>query len=82
MFSEYKEAFNLFDRDGSGTITSKELSIAMRSLGQNPSEDELESIMKEVDIDGRNTKYYKHVDNLSLGLPNMLDANRLATKTS
>ena len=53
---EYKEAFNLFDRDGSGTITSKELSIAMRSLGQNPSEEQLESIMKEVDIDGKNMK--------------------------
>ena len=54
-FSEYREAFNLFDRDGSGTITSKELAIAMRSLGQNPSEDQLEAIMKEVDVDGTNT---------------------------
>ena len=50
--TEYKEAFKIFDRDGSGTITSKELSIAMRSLGQNPSEDELEQMMREVDIDG------------------------------
>lgn len=50
--AEYREAFNIFDRDGSGTITSKELAIAMRSLGQNPSEDQLEKIMQEVDVDG------------------------------
>lgn len=35
---EYREAFKLFDKDGNGTITSKELGIAMRSLGQNPTE--------------------------------------------
>ena len=52
MFTEYREAFKIFDRDGSGTITSRELAIAMRSLGQNPSEDQLEKMMTEVDIDG------------------------------
>ena len=52
LLPEYREAFNIFDRDGSGTITSKELAIAMRSLGQNPSEDQLEKIMQEVDVDG------------------------------
>lgn len=49
---ELREAFSIFDRDGSGSITSKELGIAMRSLGQNPSEEELETMMAEVDIDG------------------------------
>ena len=55
VISEYREAFNWFDRDGSGAISSNELDLALRSLGQNPSEDELEAIMKEVDIDGTNT---------------------------
>ena len=40
--SELKEAFSLFDRDGDGTISAKELGTVMRSLGQNPSEDELQ----------------------------------------
>ncbi|XP_052769116.1 calmodulin-A-like isoform X2 [Mya arenaria] len=49
---EYREAFNIFDRDGSGAISIKELEIAMRSLGQNPNEEELERMIKEVDKDG------------------------------
>jgi len=34
--AEFKEAFSLFDRDGDGKITSKELGVVMRSLGANP----------------------------------------------
>ena len=30
---EYKEAFNLFDRNGDGNITTAELGTVMRSLG-------------------------------------------------
>ena len=39
---EFKEAFSLFDKDGDGTITTKELGTVMRSLGQNPTEAELQ----------------------------------------
>ncbi|XP_003379465.1 calmodulin [Trichinella spiralis] len=49
---EFREAFRLFDKDGNGTITTKELGIAMRSLGQNPTEQELLDMINEVDIDG------------------------------
>ena len=52
FFSEFKEAFLLFDKDGDGTITTKELGTVMRSLGQNPTEAELQDMINEVDADG------------------------------
>ncbi len=52
LYSEFKEAFSLFDKDGDGTITTKELGTVMRSLGQNPTEAELQDMINEVDADG------------------------------
>ena len=52
LFPEFKEAFSLFDKDGDGTITTKELGTVMRSLGQNPTEAELQDMINEVDADG------------------------------
>ncbi len=51
--SEFKEAFALFDKDGDGSITTKELGTVMRSLGQNPTESELQDMINEVDADGK-----------------------------
>ncbi|XP_063714045.1 neo-calmodulin-like [Symsagittifera roscoffensis] len=50
--SEYQTAFSLFDEDGDGTITTKELGTIMRQLGMNPSEAELQEMVDEVDEDG------------------------------
>merc|ERR1719263_1238782 len=52
QIAEFKEAFSLFDKDGDGTITTKELGTVMRSLGQNPTEAELADMINEVDADG------------------------------
>ncbi|KAI8422063.1 hypothetical protein MSG28_009960 [Choristoneura fumiferana] len=52
QIAEFKEAFSLFDKDGDGTITTKELGTVMRSLGQNPTEAELQDMINEVDADG------------------------------
>ena len=52
IFAEIKEAFTIFDKDGSGCISAKELGMVMRSLGQNPTEKELMDWVNEVDSDG------------------------------
>ncbi|ODV94649.1 hypothetical protein PACTADRAFT_50513 [Pachysolen tannophilus NRRL Y-2460] len=50
QITEFKEAFSLFDKDNDGKITTKELGTVMRSLGQNPSESELNDMINEVDV--------------------------------
>ena len=55
QIAEFREAFNIFDKDGDGHITVKELGSVMRSLGQYPSQRELEEMVAEVDTDGNKT---------------------------
>uniref|UniRef100_A0A7S3Z9K5 Calmodulin n=1 Tax=Lotharella globosa TaxID=91324 RepID=A0A7S3Z9K5_9EUKA len=50
---ELKEAFSLFDKKGTGHVTRKDLATVMRSLGQRPSEAELEEIVLACDPSGR-----------------------------
>jgi calmodulin len=52
---ELKEAFEMFDRDKDGLINSKELGNILRSLGHDPSEQELTDMIMDVDSneDGR-----------------------------
>lgn len=47
-----RKAFQLFDKDGSGTIDIKELKTALTALGQNPSDEELFVMISQVDEDG------------------------------
>merc|ERR1719395_80074 len=49
---EIKEAFDLFDTDGSGNIDVKELTVAMKALGCDPKPGEIEKMIGEVDDDG------------------------------
>lgn len=42
----------MFDKDGNGTMNIKELGIAMRTLGLNPTEEELLNMVNEYDVDG------------------------------
>jgi calmodulin len=49
---EYRDAFEMFDKDKDGTITAKELATVMKSLNQDPTEQELNDMIQEVDFDG------------------------------
>eukprot|EP00299_Pterocystis_sp_00344_P004456 c1546_g1_i1.p1 GENE.c1546_g1_i1~~c1546_g1_i1.p1 ORF type:complete len:157 (-),score=35.52 c1546_g1_i1:28-498(-) len=51
VLAEYKEAFSLFDRDGSGTINTRDVGIVLRSLGATPTEAEINDIIKQTDGD-------------------------------
>ncbi|KAF6731318.1 Centrin-2 [Oryzias melastigma] len=48
---EIREAFELFDTDGSGFIDVKDLKVAMRALGFEPKKEEIKKMISEVDKD-------------------------------
>ena len=48
---EFHGVFQVFDIDGDETISVKELSQIMRTLGQNPTEEEIINMMAEADED-------------------------------
>jgi len=48
VFVEIKECFTLYDRDGDGKIACQELGTVIRSLGQNPTEAEVDEIVRNV----------------------------------
>ena len=41
----------MFDTDGSGTIDAKELKVAMRALGFEPSKEEIRKLISQIDKD-------------------------------
>uniref|UniRef100_A0A5F8AB31 Centrin 2 n=1 Tax=Macaca mulatta TaxID=9544 RepID=A0A5F8AB31_MACMU len=49
---EIREAFDLFDADGTGTIDVKELKVAMRALGFEPKKEEIKKMISEIDKEG------------------------------
>jgi calmodulin len=49
---ELREAFKVFDKDGSGSISKAELKIVMENLGEKLSPEEIEEMMQEADKDG------------------------------
>ena len=49
---EIREAFDLFDTDGSGEVDAKELKAAMTALGFETGKNEAEEMISKVDSDG------------------------------
>lgn len=56
---EITEAFQVFDRDNSGSIDSKELRHVLKTLGDKMTEEEANSMIREADKDGDGTVDYK-----------------------
>jgi calmodulin len=55
LLSDFKENFSLFDKNADGNIDHEELGTVMRSLGQHPTNKELDAMIKEVDADKTGT---------------------------
>ncbi|GAN06811.1 calmodulin [Mucor ambiguus] len=51
QISEYRESFALFDKNGDGAIDAEELGQVMRSLNQDPTNEELKDMINDVDSD-------------------------------
>uniref|UniRef100_A0A8C4UAD6 Centrin 1 n=1 Tax=Falco tinnunculus TaxID=100819 RepID=A0A8C4UAD6_FALTI len=49
---EVREAFDLFDTDGTGNIDVKELKVAMRALGFEPKKGEIKEMISDIDKEG------------------------------
>ncbi|ONI06532.1 hypothetical protein PRUPE_5G066700 [Prunus persica] len=58
---ELKQAFNIFDKDGNGTITTDELSNVLTSLGQTPSEEELEEFLQQMGGDNGRVRFDQYL---------------------
>jgi Ca2+-binding EF-hand superfamily protein len=49
--ADLRDAFKVFDIDGDGIITARELKLIMNSLGQSVSEADIDEMIKEADTD-------------------------------
>ena len=52
QLDDFKEAFSQYDKDGSGVINAKEMKELLASVGQHPSDEELEQMISAADADG------------------------------
>jgi Ca2+-binding EF-hand superfamily protein len=66
---EVTEAFKMFDRDGDGTLDVSELETVMKSLGQQPTKEEIMAIIKAASDNGE--------DSLTLAEFTILMADRI-----
>ena len=85
---QIKEKFLLFDADGSGSINKEELGAAMRYMGQNPTEAEVQTMLESLDKDGTSVLEFpefltlmgqiKNHDPLSFDLSGQLTTKQIA----
>jgi calmodulin len=52
QIAEYKEAFDMFDKDHKGTIGAVEISKIMKNFGNPMTKDEIDDMIKEFDTSG------------------------------
>lgn len=51
MLKDWREAFSMFDKNGDDLISAGELGTVMRNLGLNPTEEDVQKMISDVDKD-------------------------------
>ena len=59
--NELRKAFEVFDQDGNGFISVAELRHAMTNLGEKLTDEEVDDMMREADIDGDGRVNYEGI---------------------
>ena len=59
---EIREAFRVFDKDGNGFISAAELRHVMTNLGEKLTDEEVDEMIREADIDGDGQVNYEGID--------------------
>jgi calmodulin len=77
--NEYKAAFTVFDKDNDGRISTEEMGILMRSLGQNFSNAELNEIIIQVEMKGHggSVEFHEFLDLMAKNRKEQDDQDKL-----
>ena len=76
---EIKEAFRVFDKDGNGFISAAELRHVMTNLGEKLTDEEVDEMIREADIDGdgqvnyEGTVFNQQIDSMLLCFCSVID---------
>jgi Ca2+-binding EF-hand superfamily protein len=66
QLTEFRELFNMFDKDNQGMLTLQNLITVMKTVGQTPTEADMIDLMREMDIDNSGTiDFYEFVNIIS-----------------
>lgn len=63
---ELKDAFQVFDKQGTGMISMHDLKLSLTTLGERLSDEELDELIREVDQDGEGMVNYQGDDLLAV----------------
>lgn len=82
---ELREAFKVFDKDGNGYISGAELRHVMTNLGERLTDEEVDEMIREADVDGDGQVNYDGMSELCVSYQLMgiylpcisLNANKL-----
>ena len=75
----YRDKFNEWDRDGTGSIDKEEVLLVMTSLGQRPAKGEIDGIMAKMDKDGSGAVSFEE---FLVGMIDVAEMNRRSHETS